>query len=182
MTAEHRREAFSMKLLEATGTCTKSGRKAPIISASQTGKNGTKGSGPARNGKQLKPSSCDETLPVGIVELILRCPIIRIGKSMECPNTSILAIPKASAAFVTMEFIPGSISVLHAEKFNQSPLIHSAINALNHAIASELNSGENTGNGNPENTASGSTGSTIPGKSSTRGPERGQRKNRSEKR
>lgn len=182
MTAEHRREAFSRKLLEATGTCTKSGRKAPIISASKTGKNGTKGSGPARNGKQLKPSSCDETLPVGIVELILRCPIIRIGKSMECPNTSTLAVFNPSATHVIMDFTGGNINVQFVDGFDQNPRILRATNVLAETISNELLSGENTGNGNPESTASGSTGSTIPGKSSTRKQRRGQRKNMSEKR
>jgi hypothetical protein len=94
--------------------------------------------GRVQNGKQQKPSSCEKTLHVAVVQVTVRFPIIPTLRCTEGPSTLIFPIQSPTATSVIQVSIPESSNVQYAEKLFQNPKVSDALIALRKAISGVL--------------------------------------------
>ena len=130
-------------------------------------------SGKAKNGNEEKPSSLPRTLPVAVVMVSVRYPIILNLKSME--DRSILTYPVhfPTVTAVIPACIAGCSNAQVAEKLFQNPKVKDALRVLKKEIRTVLNPDESKETMPATKPTGKSIGSTIRKKSSIRKPENG---------
>ena len=100
----------------------------------------------AKSGRKKKPSSSENTRPVGTAEIKVRFPITLIMRFTENQNTSYLQASGVYVTHATLDYTSGGSCVLDVRGLMQSQKANDAFLALINPILKELSTYKNTNN------------------------------------